>query len=125
MASGRLDARKPFRYSAHVGPVIRPYRRKRPAVFEGAMFVQQHGEPAIECVQALGGFTHADNLRPSLVRRLFDTAHRENGAPRRAAMRGSVAAGWYARGEILAIVTEEQAQAWLDEQGTRDPGIVG
>jgi hypothetical protein len=22
------------------------------------MLVQQHGQPAIECVQALGGFTH-------------------------------------------------------------------
>jgi hypothetical protein len=55
--SRRLDAHKQFHYSAHVGPVIRFCRRKRPAVLQGATFAQQHRQPAIQCVQALGGIT--------------------------------------------------------------------
>jgi hypothetical protein len=50
-----MDAQKQFRCSAHVGPVIRFCRRKQPAVLQGATFAQQHGQPAILCVQALGG----------------------------------------------------------------------
>jgi hypothetical protein len=66
--SGRLDAHKQFHCSAHVGPVIRFCRRKRPAVLQGAPFAQQHRQPAIQCIQALGGITHEDNLRLSLTR---------------------------------------------------------
>lgn len=68
--SGRLDAHKHFHCSAHVGPVIRFCHRKQPAVLQGATFAQQHGQPAIQCVQALGGIVgHGSNLRLSLTRR--------------------------------------------------------
>ena len=74
--SGRLDAPKQFHCSAHVGPVIRFCHSKRPAVFEGATFAQQHGQTAIQCVQALGGITHEGELTPEPHTRLFNSALR-------------------------------------------------
>jgi hypothetical protein len=66
--SSRLDAHRQFHCSAHVGPVTRFCRRKHPAVLQRATFADQHGQPAIQCVQALGGIRHGSNLRPSLTR---------------------------------------------------------
>jgi hypothetical protein len=66
--SGRLDAHKQFHCSAHVGPAIRSCRRKHPAVLQRTTFADQHGQPAIQCVQALGGIRHGSNLRLSLTR---------------------------------------------------------
>jgi hypothetical protein len=64
-----LDAHKQFHCSAHVGPVIRFCRRERPAVLQRPTFAHQHGQLAIQCVQALGGIRHGSNLRLSLTRR--------------------------------------------------------